>query len=112
MFITLQIDLTVVGRLMRENADLVKKVNFKDGEHQLLNVIVGDRKEVDNFGNNLNISCRPKDAQKDNKWYIGKGKLWPDNDSNVSIHDNVPSPLPSMPKADDAIPGNEPQLPF
>lgn len=95
MFATIQIDLTAIGRLVRENPDLAKKVNFKDGQHQLLNIIVGDKREEDKFGNNLNVNCKPKDAPKDNKWYIGQGKLWPENNSAQTATPSAPTPPPS-----------------
>lgn len=74
MYILAQIDLTKLGNLLRENPDLTKKIQFKDGEHQLLSVIIGEKRETDKAGNNLNITCKPKGVPYDSKWYIGDGK--------------------------------------
>lgn len=59
------IDLTVLGKLVRQHPELVRKVNFKDGEHQLINIDVFGRQEADQYGNlaTIKASCK-KDQQK------------------------------------------------
>lgn len=106
MFQTGQIDLTIIGRLMRENPNLIRKVNFKDGEHQLLNIAISSMKQPDNYGNDLTVSCKPKDAPIDNKWYIGKLKTWPEKGNSASAPS---SPQASVPSAE--AEGNN-SLPF
>lgn len=73
MFITLQIDLTAIGELMRENPNLCKEVEFKDGsKHKMLNLAVGDKKNP-NGKFDLNVNCKPQGVPTDVKWYIGSG---------------------------------------
>ena len=59
------LDLTVLGKLVRQHPELVRKVNFKDGEHQLINIDVFGRQEADQYGNlaTIKASCK-KDQQK------------------------------------------------
>ena len=65
-----QIDLTVLGKLVRQHPDLVKKVNFKDGEHQLINVDIFEKQQQDQYGNvaTIKASCK-KDQQKEGLSY-------------------------------------------
>ena len=60
------IDLTVLGKLVRNHKDLVKTVIFKDGEHQLINIDVFAKREEDQYGNvaYIKASCK-KDEQKE-----------------------------------------------
>ena len=43
-FLNVQIDLTVIKDRMIEIEQYIKKVNFKDGEHKLLNIVVAPMK--------------------------------------------------------------------
>ena len=60
-----QLDLTVLGTLVRQHSDLVKTVIFKDGEHQLINIDVFAKREIDMYDNVavIKASCK-KDSQK------------------------------------------------
>ena len=67
-----QIDLTVLGKIVREHKELVKKVQFKDGEHQLISIdIFGKKDGADQFGNvaTIKASCK-KDEQKNGLNYF------------------------------------------
>lgn len=60
-----QIDLTLLGHIVRTNPDLIKKVTFKDGkEHQLINIGVYERKQQSQHGSThyIKVSCE-KDKQ-------------------------------------------------
>jgi len=65
------IDLTVLGKLVRNHKDLVKTVIFKDGEHQLINIDVFAKREEDQYGNvaYIKASCK-KDEQKEGLNYF------------------------------------------
>ena len=70
------IDLTVLGKLVRNHKDLVKTVIFKDGEHQLINIDVFAKREEDQYGNvaYIKASCK-KDSQKEGlSYYIANLK--------------------------------------
>ena len=70
------IDLTVLGKLVRNHKDLVKTVIFKDGEHQLINIDVFAKREEDQYGNvaYIKASCK-KDEQKEGlSYYIANLK--------------------------------------
>ena len=72
-----QIDLTVLGKLVRQHPDLVKKVNFKDGEHQLINVDIFEKQQQDQYGNvaTIKASCK-KDQQKEGlSYYLANLKV-------------------------------------
>ena len=72
-----QLDLTVLGKLVRQHPDLVKKVNFKDGEHQLINVDIFEKQQQDQYGNvaTIKASCK-KDQQKEGlSYYLANLKV-------------------------------------
>ncbi len=71
-----QLDLTVLGKLVRQHSDLVKTVIFKDGEHQLINIDVFAKRETDKYDNVavIKASCK-KDSQKEGlSYYIANLK--------------------------------------
>ena len=68
-----QLDLNKLGQIVRKHNTLVKKANFKDGEHQLININILLRNEPDRFGNEacVKASCK-KDEQMDGlNYFIG-----------------------------------------
>lgn len=44
-FLAVQLDLTVLRQRMAEIGEFVKKVKFRDGEHELLNLVVAPMRE-------------------------------------------------------------------
>lgn len=71
-----QLDLTVLGKIVRQHKELVKTVIFKDGEHQLLNIDIFAKREIDKFDNVavIKASCK-KDSQKEGlNYYIANLK--------------------------------------
>lgn len=100
MFQTHQINLTQIGKLVRENPDLVKTVTFSDGSKaQFLNITISTMRNPDKAGNTETISCRPKGAEPDNKYYVGKGRIWNENNNHSSSQ-----PAPQASAADDNLP--------
>ncbi len=64
------LDLTVLGKLVRQHPELVREVEFKDGKHQLLNIDVFGKQQADQYGNvaTIKASCK-KDQQKEGLSY-------------------------------------------
>ena len=71
-----QIDLTKIGIITRRHPELVKKAQFKDGEHMLLNISLYDLQSPDKYGNTATIKARcKKDEQKEGvNYYLGNLK--------------------------------------
>lgn len=79
-----QLDLTVLGKLVRQHPDLVKKVNFRDGEHQMINIDVFNKQQQDQYGNvaTIKASCK-KDQQKESlSYYLANLKVSQYQNSN------------------------------
>lgn len=79
-----QLDLTALGNLCRQHPQLIKKVNFRDGEHQLLNIDLFAKQQADQYGNVavIKASCK-KDERKDNlNYYIANLKVSSYQDDN------------------------------
>lgn len=71
------LDLTILGKLVRQHPELVRKVNFKDGEHQLLNIDVFQKQQPDQYDNvaTIKASCK-KDQQKQGlSYYLANLKV-------------------------------------
>lgn len=81
-----QLDLTMLGRIVRQHKELVKTIMFKDGEHQLINIDIFAKKEVDKFDNvaTIKASCK-KDEQRDGvNYYVANLKESKYQDQNQS----------------------------
>lgn len=59
-----QLDLTKLGLIAKQQPQLVKEVQFKDGIHKLLNVSLLELDEPDKFGNTVTLRV---DCKKDNQ---------------------------------------------
>lgn len=46
-----QLDLTRLDNLINEHPEALRKVQFKDGEHLLLNIEVREKPQADQYGN-------------------------------------------------------------
>jgi hypothetical protein len=68
-----QLDLTKLGRIAKQHPELVKRVKFKDGEHQLLNIDIHNRKEADGHGNTafIKASCKREEERQGVSYFIG-----------------------------------------
>ena len=72
-----QLDLTVLGKIVRQHPELIKKITFKDGEHQLINIDVFEKQQQDQYGNiaTIKASCK-KDQQKQGvNYYLSNLKV-------------------------------------
>ena len=73
-----QIDITKVSELYKKQPGIFKRVNFKDGEHIMLNVSFFGLPSPDKFGNTVTIkaSCPVQDRIDELKstYYLGNFK--------------------------------------
>ena len=67
-----QLDLTKIAALVQQQPGLVKKVNFRDGEHMLLPINVNDMQKTDEHGNTHSITayCRKDDRNPNLNYFI------------------------------------------
>lgn len=103
------IDLTVLGQLCRQHPQLIKKVNFRDGEHQLLNIDLFAKQQADQYGNVavIKASCK-KDERKDNlNYYIANLKV-----SNYQDNGNQQQPSNQNGGSQQPESGSSNDLPF
>lgn len=68
-----QVDFTLLCRLWREHKELFKMVQFKDGQHAMLNANFNERQEPDEHGNThyLQAACKKTDRKEGLNYYIG-----------------------------------------
>ena len=78
-----QLDLTKIAALVQQQPELVKKVNFRDGEHMLLPINVNDMQRTDEHGNTHSITayCRKDDRKPNLNYFIAN--LKPSNNENA-----------------------------
>ena len=92
------LDLTVLGKLVRQHPELVRKVNFKDGEHQLINIDVFGKQQPDQYDNvaTIKASCK-KDQQKEGlSYYLANLKVSQyQNDNQQQPQRQQPAPQQS-----------------
>ena len=71
------LDLTVLGKIVRQHSGLVRKVMFKDGEHQLLNIDIFEKQQPDQFGNvaAIKASCKKDNRKEGLNYYIANLKI-------------------------------------
>ncbi len=71
------LDLTVLGKLVRQHPELVRKVNFKDGEHQLINIDVFGKQQADQYGNvaTIKASCKKEQQKEGLSYYLANLKV-------------------------------------
>ena len=85
------LDLTLIGRIVRNHPELIRKVQFKDGEHQLLNIDVHEKREQDQYGNAAYIktACK-KDLQREGiNYYLANLKISQFQDEQQSAVPNA-----------------------
>ena len=71
-----QIDLTKIGALIQQQPELIRRVNFKDGEHMLLAINVNDMQRTDEHGNTHSITayCRKDERKPELNYFIANLK--------------------------------------
>ena len=70
------IDLTAIGRIVRNHPELVQEVMFKDGAHKMLRIDVHAKKEVDQYGNVafIKATCKKEEQREGVNYYISNLK--------------------------------------
>lgn len=68
-----QIDLTKIGNIVKNHPELVKHIQFKDGEHKLLNISILAKDEPDKYGNTsvVKASCKKDDERQGVNYFLG-----------------------------------------
>ena len=97
------LDLTVLGKLVRQHPELVRKVNFKDGEHQLINIDVFSKQQPDQYDTvaTIKASCK-KDQQKEGlSYYLANLKVSQYQNDNQQSARQRPAQQPSTDSNDD-----------
>jgi len=67
------IDLTVLGKIIRQHPELIRKVNFRNGEeHQMLNIDVFTKEVEDQYGNtaSIKVSCKKESQKQGLNYYV------------------------------------------
>ena len=67
------IDLTKLGNIVRKHNSLVRKIKFKDGEHQLLKISILIKDKPDKFGNTatIKVNCKRDEELKSLIYFVG-----------------------------------------
>lgn len=96
------IDLTKLGQIVRKHNALVRKVQFKDGEHMLLKIGVFLKENADRFGNTatMKITCKRDEELEGVPYYVGDLKP-------ASPREEKPKPIEEQQPTSD-----NPDLPF
>ena len=100
------LDLTVLGNLVRQHPELVREVDFKDGKHKLINIDVYEKQQADQYGNvaTIKASCK-KDQQKQGvNYYLANLK--------VSQYQNNNNQQPQQPAPQQTSDNGSDDLPF
>ena len=99
-----QLDLTVLGKIVRQHPELIKKITFKDGEHQLINIDVFEKQQQDQYGNiaTIKASCK-KDQQKEGVCYYLSNLKVSQYQNNSQQQTQQPAP-PLAPQDDSDLP--------
>lgn len=107
------IDLTLLGKIVRQHPELVRKVQFKDGEHQLLNIDVQEKREQDQYGNvaYIKASCK-KDQQREGlNYYLANLKVSQFQDDQQPQQSPIPNAKP-FEQSQTQSPATDSDLPF
>lgn len=77
-----QLDLTKIAALVQQQPELIRRANFRDGEHMLLPINVNDMMKTDEHGNTHSITayCRKDDRNPNLNYFIAN--LKPSNKDN------------------------------
>lgn len=99
-----QIDLTALGNIARNHPDAIKKVTFKDGSvHQMLNISVAARQQVDQYGRThyIKAGIKKADQREGVKYYVAD--LKPSGDQQAAPVMAPPAAEP-QPETDGNLP--------
>ena len=100
-----QLDLTVLGKIVRQHPELIKKITFKDGEHQLINIDVFEKQQQDQYGNiaTIKASCK-KDQQKEGVCYYLSNLKVSQYQNNNNQQPQQPAPQQTSDNGSDDLP--------
>lgn len=100
-----EIDLTILGRLVRNHPSLIRKVQFKDGEHQLLNINVNERQKQSDKGHThyIRASVKKEEIVQGENYYLAD--LKPSTfGANNAQQQQQPKPAKQETKEDEDFP--------
>lgn len=99
-----EIDLTKLGQIVRKHNTLVKKAQFKDGEHQILKVAVLQKDAADKFGNtaSIKVACKKEEEVQGVIYWVGD--LKPSTPKETPKKTNWDEPLPPLNEDNDGLP--------
>lgn len=86
------IDFTVLCRLWRQHKELFRMVEFKDGQHALLNVNFNERQQPDEYGNThyLKANCKKAEQREGVNYYLSNGFKPSQNQSTQQPQEAAP----------------------
>ena len=101
-----QLDLTMLGRLVRQHQELVREVNFKAGPHKLLNIDVYAKQQADQYGNVacIKASCKKEQHIQGLCYYLANLKVSQYQDGEQRQQRQPAFPPDQSAQADDAFP--------
>lgn len=108
-----KIDLTRLGQIIKAHPERIKRVQFKDGEHQLIDINVRE-KARDNYDNvaYINVGVRSADRKEGVNYFIadlkasqyeGEGQKQanpPQQAAPCSFFDEIGTNVPPQPQTD------------
>lgn len=104
------LDLTILGKLVRQHPELVREVEFKDGVHQLLNIDVYGRQQPDQYDNlaTIKASCKKEQQKEGLSYYLANLKVSQYQNNNQQ----QPQRQQPAPPQQSAAANDESDLPF
>ncbi len=99
------IDVTLLGQIVRQQPDLARNVQMKDGTtHMFVNIDVYAKEQPDQFGNiaSIKVSCKKEQRREGTKYYIANLKKSQFGEQQTQQQPPTP-PQPTKP-ADDGLP--------
>ncbi len=99
-----EIDLTKLGQIVRQHNSLVRKIKFKDGEHQMIRVAVLQKDAADKFGNaaSIKVACKKEEEVQGVIYWVGD--LKPSTPMETAKTPSIDDPLPPLNEDKDGLP--------
>lgn len=104
------LDLTLIGQIVRQQPELVREAQMKDGStHKFLNIDVLGKEAVDQYGNaaSVKVSCKKEQRIDGVKYFVANLKR-SNYQSQAAPQSNTSAPQPAPAPA----PAESPELPF
>ena len=95
------LDLTVLGNLVRQHPELVREVDFKDGKHKLLNIDVYQKQQEDQYGNvaTIKATCKKEQQKQGVNYYLANLKV---SQYQNNSQQQTQQPAPQLAPQDDS----------